>query len=92
MEAQVVWNEDKDAAKDNVNYSDKVGNKVFIEIDQVLEMKDVQELDDLPSSELSECANVKSSSDKYDKVTGEVTVGSPDIVHDIQRPGNQVTH
>ena len=90
MKAKEVGHKFKDDAVEEVSDSDKEGDKIFIHADEVLEMKDVQELDDLTKHELTETTDVEGAIDKEDEVTGWVRKRTPDENHDAQRPRNQI--
>ena len=49
MEAQEVRDKNKYPTEENVDGGNKDGYKVFVEINEMLKLENIQELDDLPS-------------------------------------------
>ena len=49
MEAQEVRDKNKYPTEENVGGGNKDGYKVFVEINKMLKLENIQELDDLPS-------------------------------------------
>ena len=90
MKAKEVAHKLEDDAVEEVSDGDKEGNKIFIHADEVLEMKDVQELDDLTKHELTETTDVEGTIDEEDEVTGWVRKRTPDENHDAKGPCNQI--
>ena len=76
--AQEVRDILKDSTEQKVDQGDKECYKVFIEIDEVLKVKDVQKLDDLPCHELSDSTDIEGSSKKENNITCWIRKWSPD--------------
>lgn len=58
MISEEVGDKLKDAAITKVNHGDKEGNKILIDAYHMLELKDVEELDDLTSHEFTKSTDV----------------------------------